>query len=135
MKIEALEKRIMQVSEMLGERFLKALTDFRAPTCGGNYIWHPRNSEEAQEILAPDLENLHAHLRDVCQANKLKLDLFHAIEARERQTSYAIGMIAGLHLAGRVDLVSRFASIYGEVTEREKYHQYDQRGKLIEDCE
>lgn len=131
------EKRIIRVSEMINEHFLLALLDFRQPQCcTGNYIWNGRSSAKAQEILAPNLEHLSEYYMSVLRAHDLHSDLFNAIEQIKTKTAYTVGMIAGLHLAGRNDLLPQFASAYSQSQKDDLYEQYDNKGKrVISKCE
>jgi hypothetical protein len=126
---------IMKVAEMIAENFITATFDFRSPTCTGQYVWDPSLSSEAITSIEPALGILSKHIQDVCQANKISKDLIEDTRRKEAQAGYKIGVITGLYLAGRVDLLPKVAAIYAERTDPndiQKYLQYTDRGKRME---
>ena len=121
-----LEKRIMQVSEMLSENFMEAALDFRHNTAQTSSL------SEAQDILDPTLEHMSDCLAVVINKHGLNDALINDIRRAESVTAYTIGIVAGLHLAGRTDLLSRFANAYAVTTGKDHYNEYDEDGRYVQ---
>ena len=120
-----LEKRVLKVSEMIAANLMEAMLDFRHNTTQSNSLW------DALEILAPSLKELDAAQLRVITKHELSDSLFTAARMTESTTCYAIGIIAGMHLAGRVDLIPKFASRYAATTSEGNTYRYDEDGESI----
>jgi hypothetical protein len=124
-----LEKRIMQVSEMLSEHFMEGALGFQHSTApDSSSLW------DAQELLTPDILRVRDCIGRMCTKHKLGDRLIDDALMQSSTTSYAIGIIAGLQVAGRSDLIPKFARAYAETTKGERLMwEYTEDGGYYED--
>ncbi len=120
-----LEKRIMQVSQMIAENLIECALDFRHNTPQTHSLW------DAVETLAPSLEDLDRDLERVIRKHGLNDTLLNRIRVQESTTAYTIGIIAGMHLAGRTDLIPKVADLYERNTIDGEMWDYDDNGDSI----
>jgi hypothetical protein len=110
---------------MIGENIIECAIDFRHNTPQSNSLW------DALETLNPSIKELDLALYRVIKKHGLSDSLFNHARNAESTTCYAIGIIAGLHLAGRVDLVPKFAQLYAQNTTDDEMWNYDDDGESI----
>jgi hypothetical protein len=122
-----LKNRILKVSEMITASAMENTLQFR-------HDRHQRQDSilECIQVLAPDLKDeLYPALDRVMEEHNLSDALINTIKADVSRASYAIGIIAGLHLAGRHDLVQKFAEVYAKNTVDGEMWEYDKDGESI----
>ena len=120
-----LEKRIMQVSQMIAENLIECALDFRHNTPQTHSLW------DAVETLAPSLEDLDRDLERVIRKHGLNDTLLNRIRVQESTTAYTIGIIAGMHLVGHTDLIPKVADLYERNTIDGEMWDYDDNGDSI----
>jgi hypothetical protein len=130
--MDSKEQRILKVSEMISERIMDSIRDFSLETDGSvtnkALAW-------AMYILAPEIQDkLEPAMDRVIKKNGLDDTLISHVKVVQMETGYTIGIIAGLHLAGRPDLVAKFAKLYGQKEAFCDYlTEYDDRGHNVRD--
>ena len=92
------EKRIMQVSDLLTDRLVASMLrqyEQQEP------LW------DALEVLVPEVKELAKH-----ESEDPVIENLHSCRT---QAAYVIGIVAGLRLADRYDLVGKFAKAYADL--------------------
>jgi hypothetical protein len=80
----------------------------------------------------PSITVLNDHLGRVLQKHDISGDLISRIRAVECTSAHVIGILAGLHLAGRTDLVPKLAHLYARSTTNDgEMWDYDDDGQSI----
>jgi len=119
------EKRILRVSEMIADNLLEAMLDFRHCTQQTNGLW------DAMEVLDPDIKRLDDLQREILRNRNLSESLLNSLTVDQANAAYAVGILAGLHIAGRADLVLNFSAIYAETTSTSEDIQFARDGEMI----
>lgn len=122
--MKTVEKRILQVSEMIANNLIEATLDFRHCTQQTNGLW------DTMETLDPDIKRLDDQHREILKNRNLSEDLLNSLTVDQANAAYAVGILAGLHLAGRADLVLRVSVIYAQTTPESESH-FTQDGEMI----
>jgi hypothetical protein len=128
MKNSELEKRIMKVSELIANNILESAFDFQRNTTQTKCL------VDAIEILTPTVTALEEKLDRLDRKRDLADALINEIHDMETTGAYVTGIIMGLHLAGRTNLVPKIADIYGRNMTEDypfKYDKYDERGETL----
>lgn len=68
----------------------------------------------AQLILEPRLKNLEAEVGTLHARHGIEDGRIGSLRAAESVTALVVGVLAGLDLAGRPDIVGKFAKLYAE---------------------
>ena len=119
------EKRILRVSEMIADNLLEAMLDFRHCTQQTNGLW------DAMEVLDPDIKRLDDLQREILRNRNLSESLLNSLTVDQANAAYAVGILAGLHIAGRADLVLNFSAIYAETTSTSEDIRFARDGEMI----
>jgi hypothetical protein len=98
------EKRVIEVFEHLAHRRIALTVGTKAA---------PLSIATCQLLLEPRLYNLEKQVNAVHESRGIA-DGCGPLRTIETITGFAVGVLAGLDLAGRVDLVSKFAVVYQE---------------------
>ena len=118
------EKNIREVSELITDSLIESLAPYREQD---GPLW------KALNVLAPEhTDHLDPALQRMVAKHKLDDALINAVKCSYAEAAYTVGIIAGLRMAERPDLVERFAKIYAD--DQPKYEvgqQYDEDGSLI----
>jgi hypothetical protein len=119
------EKRIIAVFEMIANNGIEAVLDFRHNNPQSFAL------EDAQKVLEPRLTQLSAQVQNLCRKHNLDDDLFNTLADAEACSGFVIGIIAGLDLAKRPDIVAKFAKMYAETTPEHLDRLFDQDGAIV----
>jgi hypothetical protein len=123
--MKTVEKRILQVSAMIADNLVEAMLDFRhGCSQQTNGLW------DAMETLNPDIKRLDEQQRGILRNRNLSESLLNSLTVDQANAAYAVGILAGLHLAGRTDLILKFSAIYAKPTTESEVH-FTQDGEMI----
>ena len=102
--------RIIKVSELIREYLVHSALDLRYPgsTIDGDRL------VEAQLILDPQIKQMEELVEKQCQEDQIDEEAVNHLRWAQMKASYVIGLIAGLHLAGRCDRVPEIAKVYDD---------------------
>jgi hypothetical protein len=123
-KNSELEKRIIKVSELIANNILESAFDFQRNTTQTKFL------VDAIEILTPTVTALEEKLDRMDRKRDLADALINDIHDMETTGAYVTGIIMGLHLAGRSDLVPKIADIYARNNDDDrpfKLFQFDEK--------
>src|SRR5688572_33125215 len=66
----------------------------------------------AQILVEPRIHSLRQQVEEICNEHGITDTRIESLRAAEAVTGYLIGILCGLDLAGRPEIVSRFAELY-----------------------
>jgi hypothetical protein len=98
---------IKKVSEMIADNFVEVMLACRQcdtpPSFG---LW------DMLETLHPEIKDLEDQQRKILEDHNLSQALLNRLVVDQANAAYTVGVLTGLHKAGRTDLVAKFSEIY-----------------------
>lgn len=84
--------------------------------------------QEALEILMPELKEGENKLYQMIRKHKLGDELMNYCRYTAQEAAYVVGLISGLHVVGRADIVPALAKQYSEKTVEADFTDYNDDG-------
>jgi len=119
------KERVVKVFEAIAHRGIETAMTF---VHEGNTAF---SLPEAQLIIEPRLKGLEAQLYKVIKAHDLDDGLINTVRSAEAVSAFVVGILAGLDLAKRPDIVKKFAAMYGRHAAPAVDHLFDEDGGMI----
>jgi hypothetical protein len=120
------EKRIIEVFELIAHNGVEGVLGFRHRGSPLSFAL-----EDAQRILEPRLKELTAQVNSLCKRRGIDDALINNLVDAEAVLAYVIGILAGLDLAKRPDIVAKFAKMYAETTREHIDLLFDRNGSQV----
>jgi hypothetical protein len=121
--LSSAEMRIQKVSEMVEIGMCEGVLGFRSPDLGRS-----ERLERTEEVLDPTLKQLEQATYRMIKKHNLDDALINALRFTQSDLAYTIGIIAGLHMAGKADLVPAFAAAYATNPIGDNNEAFDEDG-------
>jgi len=85
----------------------------------------------AQLLIEPRLQGLEAQVYKMVKAHDLDDALINTLRSAEAVSAFVVGILAGLDLAKRPDIVKKFAAMYGRHAASSFDRLFDNDGSMI----
>ena len=105
------EKRVIEIFEMIAHGNIQIALD---PSNDGAGI----SLAKAQLIIEPRLTDLEAEVGGVHRQHGIDDSRINALRSAESVSAYVVGILSGLDLAQRPDIVGKFARLYAQQAPR-----------------
>ena len=104
------EQNVIEVFELIAHRQIRLKT--------GPWNYDSVDLADAQLLLEPRLHILGLEVEELYKQHGIDRSVLVSLRAAEAITGFIIGVLCGLDLAGRPDIVGRFAHLYARETKR-----------------
>jgi hypothetical protein len=119
------EKRAIRVSKLVADNLMECALDFRSCEQQSQSLW------DAIRLLNPQITRLQEAVDRIFRDKSDRLILDYQMESVT--AAYVVGIIAGIHLAARADLIPRFCKKYAETT-NERVYSEEELGEVYFRC-
>ncbi len=110
---------------MVGNDIIEGMIDYRSVSHESDGIWGPI------AVLSPEVTHLEQAAQRMATKHDLDDALINTLTTETGKSAYVVGILAGLHFAGRVDLVPKVARIYAQITGADDLRPYDEDGSMV----